>query len=140
MHLRRELAAALLVAAVPAPAQEAGRIEMTVPGGTVAGNSVGSAMVFHAIPYAAPPVGALRWRPPAAVVPWQGVRDATAPGPACLQKSEEWNRANWLYSSEDCLTLDIRTPSLAGKRPVMVWIHGGSNRSGSSGGPAESTR
>jgi para-nitrobenzyl esterase len=138
VHLRVALAAALLVAAVPSPAQEASRIEVAVPGGTVAGRSVGPAQVFHAIPYAAAPVGALRWRPPAAVVPWQGVRDATKPGPACLQKSEGWNRANWLYASEDCLTLDVRTPSLAGKRPVMVWIHGGSNRSGSSSGPAES--
>jgi para-nitrobenzyl esterase len=126
-------AAALLVAA---PAQAAPRVE--VPGGTVSGSTVDGDAVFRGIPYAAPPLGERRWRPPGPVVPWDGVRDVSRPAPACLQKSEGWNRAHWLYASEDCLTLDIRTASLTGKRPVMVWIHGGSNRSGSSGGPADS--
>lgn len=139
MRLGGALAAALLLAAGAAPAQDPAPLEVAVPGGTVGGRSVESALVFYGIPYAAPPLGDLRWRPPAAVVPWHGVRDARKPAPACLQKSEGWNRANWLHASEDCLTLDVRTPSLTGKRPVMVWIHGGSNRSGSSSGPAESS-
>jgi para-nitrobenzyl esterase len=109
-----------------------------VPGGDVRGAATVDALVFRAIPYAAPPLADLRWRAPQPVQPWQGVRDATKNGPACLQNSEGWNKASWLYASEDCLTLDIKTPSLTGKRPVMVWIHGGSNRSGSSGGPADS--
>ncbi len=132
------LAAGLLVAALPAGAQEPARVAVEVPGGTVEGHARETALVFRGIPFAAPPLGELRWRPPAPVVPWHGVRDATRLAPACLQKSEGWNRADWLRASEDCLTLDVRTPSLTGKRPVMVWIHGGSNRSGSSGGPADS--
>ena len=136
MQLRTALAAAALAFAAPAAAQDGARVE--VPGGIVAGRTIDGDAVFRGIPYAAPPLGALRWRPPAAIVPWPGVRDAGEPAPACLQNSEGWNRANWLHSSEDCLTLDIRTPALAGRRPVMVWIHGGSNRSGSSGGPADS--
>jgi para-nitrobenzyl esterase len=127
------LGAALLAAA---PAQAAPTVE--VSGGTVEGSTAGDDAVFRGIPYAAPPVRELRWRPPAPVTPWSGVRDASRPAPACLQKSEGWNKANYLHASEDCLTLDIRTSSLTGKRPVMVWIHGGSNRSGSSGGPADS--
>ena len=136
MPLRDVLAAVLLLATAPALAQEAVPVE--VPGGTVAGAAVGSDLVFRGIPFAAPPLGELRWCPPAPVVPWQGLRDASRPAPACLQKPEGWNREHWLFSSEACLTLDIRTPSLGGRRPVMVWIHGGSNRAGSASGPADS--
>lgn len=124
--------------AAPLTASEGGTAQVAVPGGIVAGSVAGRDTVFRGIPFAAPPVGELRWRAPAPVVPWEGERDATRPAPACLQKSEGWNKANWLHSSEDCLTLDVRTPSLKGKLPVMVWIHGGSNRSGSSSGPADS--
>jgi para-nitrobenzyl esterase len=134
VRLSLALGAAALLAA--AAVQAAPSVE--VPGGTVSGNTVDGDAVFRGIPYAAPPLGDLRWRPPAPVAPWSGVRDVSRPAPACLQKSEGWNKANYLYASEDCLTLDIRTPALTGKRPVMVWIHGGSNRSGSAGGPADS--
>lgn len=143
MLVRLALAAGLLLAATPAGASEPAYVDsaeaiVEVHDGLVEGRQDGTDLVFQGIPYAAPPTGPLRWRPPAPVVPWTGIRDASAPAPACLQKSEGWNRANWLFASEDCLTLDIRTPSLSGKRPVMVWIHGGSNRSGSSSGPADS--
>lgn len=134
MLLRLALVAAALLAAAPALAAPS----VEVPGGTVSGSTVDGDAVFRGIPFAAPPLGDRRWRPPAPVVPWSGVRDVSKPAPACLQKSEGWNKANYLHASEDCLTLDIRTPSLDGKLPVMVWIHGGSNRSGSSGGPADS--
>jgi para-nitrobenzyl esterase len=125
------------LAAAAASAQPAAPV-VAVPGGEVRGTATNDALVFRAIPYAAPPLGDLRWRAPQPVPAWQGVRDGTRNGPACLQYSEGWNRANWLYASEDCLTLDVKTTSLTGKRPVMVWIHGGSNRSGSSSGPADS--
>ncbi len=138
MHLRSALLAILLAGASSAAAQQADTVEVQVPGGAVAGSDIGAALVFRGIPFAAPPLGELRWRAPQPVARWDGVRDATRPAPPCLQKSEGWNHADYLRASEDCLTLDIRTPSLAGKRPVMVWIHGGSNRSGSSSGPADS--
>jgi para-nitrobenzyl esterase len=138
LQLRLAIAAALLAAATPLAAEDGAAPTVEVAGGEVAGAKAGSDLVFRGIPYAAPPLGNLRWRPPAPLTEWDGVRDVSQPAPACLQKSEGWNHASYLHASEDCLTLDIRTPSLAGKRPVMVWIHGGSNRSGSSGGPADS--
>ena len=87
--------------------------------------------LFSGIPYAAPPVGALRFQPPAPATPWTGVRDATEPGPHCIQDpvgNPEFGR----QSDEDCLTLNVWTPAAAGPpRPVMVWIHGGSFTGGS---------
>ena len=136
--MRALLVAATLLLAAPAAASQDQFAIVDVPGGQVRGSGSEGAWVFRAVPYAAPPLGDLRWRAPQPVRPWLGTRDATRNGPACLQNSEGWNKASWLYASEDCLTLDIETPSRTGKRPVMVWIHGGSNRSGSSGGPADS--
>jgi hypothetical protein len=105
-----------------------------VTGGTIAGTMDDhGTLLFRAIPFAAPPLGDLRWRPPAPVVPWQGQRDAARPGPSCLQNDYGWNHVDYVRASEDCLTLDVATPALDGKRPVMVWIHGGSNRAGSAG-------
>ena len=106
-----------------------------VAGGLVAASEEsGGALLFRAIPFAAPPTGERRWRAPGAVVPWSGVRADNPDAPACAQNDYGWNRADYLRSSEDCLTLDVRTPRLGGKLPVMVWIHGGSNRAGSARG------
>ena len=137
MRLTLVVAATWLAASAAGAHAPVGPV-VAVPGGEVRGAVTNGDLVFRAIPYAAPPLGSLRWRAPQPVKAWSGVRDATRNGPACLQNSEGWNRAQWLYATEDCLTLDVRTASLTGKRPVMVWIHGGSNRSGSSGGPADS--
>lgn len=125
-------ALALGAAADPAP-------NVAVTGGTVAG-ALGDdgALVFRGIPFAAPPLGALRWTAPRPVVPWQGPRPAVKKAPACLQNDYGWNRGDYLHSAEDCLTLDVRTPSLQGRLPVMVWIHGGSNRAGSARGTVDS--
>jgi para-nitrobenzyl esterase len=100
--------------------------------GTIAGD--GSTLLFRGIPFAAPPVENLRWKAPQPPVPWSGVRDASGPTPACIQNDQGWNHEDYLSGREDCLTLDVGTPSLTGKRPVLVWIHGGSNRAGSPGG------
>jgi para-nitrobenzyl esterase len=132
-------AAALLALGGPALAKDhiqAPQVE--VPGGWVEGRAVEGAVVFRGIPYAAPPIEQLRWKPPQPAEPWQGVRPATERALACPQLFEGWNQWEADHWQEDCLTLDIRTPSLGGKLPVMVWIHGGSNRAGSSGGPADS--
>lgn len=103
-------------------------------GGEVSGLDLpGDVTSFRGIPYAAPPVGPLRWKSPQAAAPWTGVRDATKFGAACTQpKSPPGN----IYAddppqqSEDCLFLNIWKPAGAKKAPVMVWIHGGALVSG----------
>jgi para-nitrobenzyl esterase len=121
------MAWALIGAAPPPPVVQ-------VAEGALAGTRAPSGtLLFRAIPYAAPPLGPLRWRPPAPAQVWKGARDATHPGASCLQNDYGWNHADYVRANEDCLTLDVATPALSGKRPVMVWIHGGSNRAGSAG-------
>jgi len=92
---------------------------------------------FRAIPYAAPPVGALRWRAPAAPKPWRGARDATQFGAVCPQPPVDWAGHDLDRQSEDCLTLNVWTPKPAtsARLPVMVWFHGGgyTNGAGSQG-------
>ena len=90
--------------------------------------------VFRGIAFAKPPVGDLRWRPPAAVEPWDGTQMATEFGPACWQarnaEDSPYSRGE-LARSEDCLTLNVWSPaSLGQQRPVMVWFHGGGHSSG----------
>jgi para-nitrobenzyl esterase len=130
---------ALAISALPVAAAEPAPIRVT--GGLVQGrlDPDGRTRIFEGIPFAAPPLGELRWQRPAPVAAWQGVRAADKAAPACLQNDYTWNRANHLFASEDCLTLDVRTPARPGERlPVMVWIHGGSNRAGGSGGTVQS--
>ena len=60
----------------------------------------------------------------------KAIRQSLDQPASCLQNDHGWNHGDFLIGNEDCLTLDVRTPSLAGKLPVLVWIHGGSNRAG----------
>ena len=86
---------------------------------------------FLGIPYAAPPVGALRWQPPRPAAPWHGIRPATSYAPHCPQSSSTFGQAS---TSEDCLYLNVFTPATSKARnlPVMVWVHGGSLLTGES--------
>ncbi|WP_215228372.1 carboxylesterase/lipase family protein [Erythrobacter sp. 3-20A1M] len=129
-----------LAVASPLVAQGEPVPQVAVTGGTIAGEMAegGGALVFRGIPFAAPPIGERRWKAPQPVQPWTGVKETTEPTPACIQNDQGWNRADYLFADEDCLTLDVRTPALSGKRPVMVWIHGGSNKAGSAHGMVES--
>jgi len=101
-----------------------------VDGGVVRGQEWNGSMLFRGIPFAAPPLGTLRWKPPQPVRPWRGIRDSLEQPASCVQPDQGWNHSDFLIGNEDCLTLDVRTPSLAGKLPVLVWIHGGSNVAG----------
>ncbi len=88
---------------------------------------------FKGIPYAAPPIGPLRWRPPRPAKPWKGTRECSEFGAACVQPVFRLARNKQPRKmSEDCLYLNVWTTAKAGaKRPVMFWIHGGANRIGS---------
>jgi para-nitrobenzyl esterase len=100
--------------------------------GPVRGLANGTVNEFLGIPYAAPPVGALRWQPPQPAASWSGVRDATQFAPHCPQPPTPFGQASM---SEDCLFLNVFTPShqRAGSHfPVMVWIHGGALVTGES--------
>jgi len=101
-------------------------------GGAVRGLANGPVDEFLGIPYAAPPVGALRWRPPQRPARWFGVRDATQFGPHCPQLASPFGEAS---TSENCLFLNVFMPSWKPTRrhnPVMVWIHGGALVTGES--------
>lgn len=88
---------------------------------------------FKGVPFAAPPVGPLRWRAPRAAEPWSQPRDARQVGAICIQPPSGGDPGvGPLPMSEDCLTLNVWTPAgQAGPLPVMVWIHGGGFNNGS---------
>src|SRR5580693_6541820 len=91
--------------------------------GAVRGLADGAVDEFLGIPYAAPPVGPLRWQPPQPAARWRGIRAATEFAPHCAQPAGVFGRASM---SENCLYLNVFLPAAhrAGL-PVMVWIHGG---------------
>ncbi|HEX3470657.1 MAG TPA: carboxylesterase family protein [Silvibacterium sp.] len=123
-----------MIGVSPANAQDdPSRPLVTLNAGTVQGQRVtGREMAFLGIPYAAPPVGALRWKPPQPAAAWSGTRKAAQFGPACPQLPAGW--LPYPVWSEDCLYLNIWTTSLSpqARLPVIVYFHGGSNRAGHS--------
>ena len=136
MKLRSRIVAALLAGPLtgfmtmsPACADPA---IAQVDAGTVQGSVDGGVAVFRGIPYAAPPVGKLRWRPPQPVHSWSRVRDATRFGHACPQRRGAYpawadEHLDEVGLDEDCLTLNVWTPVERGDEPlpVMFYIHGG---------------
>lgn len=112
---------------------------VTTTDGIIEGKPVGDLTTWRGIPYAAPPVGPLRFRAPQPTEPWSGIRDATEWGNASVQHKRGTMLAIGKYqpSSEDCLTLNVLAPTAASEapRPVMVFIHGGAYTLGTSATP-----
>ena len=105
---------------------------VAISDGALRGRTTGTTDEFRGIPYAAAPVGPLRWRAPQPAARWRGVRDATRFAPHCAQPQSPFGVES---SSEDCLYLNVAAPHgrrHRGDRPVLVWIHGGGYRLGES--------
>jgi len=122
------VAAALAVSPAIAQSQV-----VDAPCGPVRGLVGQNVQAYLGIPYALPPLGKLRYAPPQPMPRWAEVRDANKPGAAPIQTLPPW--AAWIYETpdvqaEDCLFLNVYTPDPRGRRPVMVWLHGGAWRTG----------
>ncbi len=121
---------------------------LNVEGGQIQGvaSSVKGVYIYKGVPFAAPPVGDLRWKEPQPVVPWEGVRQADTFGPGAWQaphdSSNPWTSEFYWEDpefSEDCLYLNVWTPApgKAGEKlPVAMWIHGGAYTGGGGYEPA----
>ncbi|MEU6354670.1 carboxylesterase/lipase family protein [Streptomyces sp. NPDC047072] len=122
--------------ASPRGARNTGSLVVATRSGKVRGvEQSDGVLVWKGVPYAAPPVGPLRFAPPQRVPSWTGVRDATEYGPASLQIPPLPGVPEVPGQSEDSLYLNVWSPSTKGKRPVIVWIHGGAFVAGRSSDP-----
>lgn len=130
-----------LFAAVPVAAYASHPLVVKTDKGQVRGafTMEGQVRAFKGIPFAAPPVGDLRWQPPQPAASWNGVRDATQFGDHCLQLVNAFHTFRDPGASEDCLTLNVWTSANAkkGSLPVMVWLYGGGFRAGGSSEPRQ---
>jgi para-nitrobenzyl esterase len=123
------LASGAIVEHATAQAPVEGPDLVNVDGGSVRGRAAGDVIAFRGIPFAAPPIGELRWRPPQPPQPWQGIREAAAfrPDPLQPRSGGSLSFQGSSGNSEDCLYINVWRPAKTDGRPlpVMVWIYGG---------------
>ncbi len=122
-----------------AQAQSSSSLQVKTASGVVEGKEMGPVHAFLGIPYAAPPVGDRRWKPPVPAAKWNGVRKATEFGSHCMQANVYGDMVfPDAGASEDCLSLNVWVPAKAqGKLPVMVWIYGGGFVAGGTSEPRQ---
>jgi para-nitrobenzyl esterase len=142
MNQRCRFAAAIIAAVQLASVAFAQQIQ--TESGAISGIRDGELNVYKGVPFAAPPIDNLRWRPPSPVTPWTGTRKADAFAPACMQLGVSMPGETPPAVSEDCLYLNIWTPAIAETKPaksaprllpVIVWIYGGGYTNGSASMP-----
>lgn len=127
--------AALSMGALAANAYNELRPVVQISNGQLQGVETNGMSAFKNIPYAAAPVGDLRWRPPQPAKDWDGVRDASQFGEACIQPLIKGLNSELVPGTEDCLKLNVFTPKTGKNLPVMVWFHGGGLIEGSASEP-----
>jgi para-nitrobenzyl esterase len=141
--VKKQIFLGLLLAAMPLAAAISQPVKTDLGAVSGVASSTGAVLAFKGLPFAAPPVGAGRWRAPKPAAPWQGVRKAEQFSASCIQNIVQ-ERKPWTYEfmahnaiGEDCLYLNVWTPAeaAADKLPVFVWIHGGGMVEGSTAVP-----
>ena len=138
MIFRRFLSCATVALGMMAACHAANIATVNAPAGILRGATEDTLRVFKDVPYAKPPVGALRWRAPVPLPRWKGVKSASAFGPECVQpesKIASVYSSDPIPMSEDCLSLNIWTPKNAHHAPVFFWIYGGALWGGASADP-----
>ncbi|MGO4287394.1 carboxylesterase family protein, partial [Bosea sp. TAB14] len=124
-----------------ASARSGEALTVDTPFGRLRGVLSGGIRSFKGVPYAAAPIGPLRFRPPQPLAPWTGLREATTFAPAAPQPADpgfypgDPDAMPAVPTSEDCLYLNIWSPAEAGPHPVLVWLHGGGQSVGGTSRP-----
>jgi len=126
---------ACVIVAVAQLASVAVAQRVVTESGAISGVSENGLIVYKGVPFATPPLGDLRWRPPVQAAPWTATRKADAFAPACMQDGVSMPGEVPPAVSEDCLYLNIWSPAKANHLPVLVWIYGGAYINGSASMP-----